>query len=466
MASFIQTLYNNSPLSLQNCFVSLRGLNFVRKRYGKVYNDTLNFLMRSQWYSSDEFRMYQQEQLNNLLLNAKNNTNYYRGVLEKYVAGSFSLEDLSELPFLDKKLLRENTADFTDKSWEKYGYLEGHTSGTSGAPMVWNYDLHSMQWAMALRARQYRWGGVSERDLSARFSGNVIMGKSNLSPFWRHNKSENQYLFSTYHLTQNNIELYYKALMDFNFRFLDGYPSAFFTIARWINQNDLSGKWRPWMINTTAETLTDYYRAEIETAFGCKIFNHYSSSEGAPFVTQCPAGNMHLNPESGIIEFLRSDGNPADLGEEAELVVTSFFQKSLPIIRYRIGDIGALAEEQYCPCGRKMPVVKYIGGRESDTIYTSERGRTGSAGISTVFYSIPSRMKSSQLEQIDKDKFIFRYVKLDSCLTEPEKKVVIERFQDRLGKSVEIQVEVVEEIKPGANGKIRLIVGLKEKLND
>ena len=217
------------------------------------------------------------------------------------------------------------------------------------------------------------------------------------------------------------------------------------------------------MINTTAETLMDFQREEIEKAFGCKVFNHYSSSEGAPFVTECPAGRMHLNPESGIIEFLKPDGEPAEPGEEAEMVVTSFFQRTMPLIRYRISDIGALAEDQICPCGRQMPIVAYIGGRESDTIYTTERGRIGSAGLSTTFYKIPSRLKESQIEQVGADSFVFRYIPLEEPLSEKEKTIVIEQFGNRLGPSVEVDIQIVDHIAKGANGKARLIIGLPDK---
>ena len=98
----------------------------------------------------------------------------------------------------------------------------------------------------------------------------------------------------------------------------------------------------------------------------------------------------------------------------------------------------------------------------SDTIYTSERGRIGSAGISTVFYKIPSRLSQSQLVQTDTDAFVFRYVPLDEPLTEAEKAVVFEQFKNRLGASVNIDIEIVDKIPQGPSGKTRLIIGLDE----
>jgi phenylacetate-CoA ligase len=453
------------PVGVQNLMVTVKGWTFARKRYGKTFKAKVNALMRSQWFSCGQFRELQTTEFRKLLKEAMQNVPYYRDIFSKYSGkiDDIDLDSIREIPLLEKSLLRKNTERFINKSRLNYGYDEGHTSGTSGVPLVWPYDLDSVQYDLAFRERQYRWGGITGKDRSARFSGRVLLGRHNGPPYWRHNAADNQWLFSTYHIADKTLPIYYEVLRNLNFEYIDGYPSALFTIAKWVNDQGKSGQWRPWMINTTAETLMDFQREEIEKAFGCKVFNHYSSSEGAPFVTECPAGRMHLNPESGIIEFLKPDGEPAEPGEEAEMVVTSFFQRTMPLIRYRIGDIGALAEDQICPCGRQMPIVAYIGGRESDTIYTTERGRIGSAGLSTTFYKIPSRLKESQIEQVGADSFVFRYIPLEEPLSEKEKTIVIEQFGNRLGPSVEVDIQIVDHIAKGANGKARLIIGLPDK---
>ena len=130
-------------------------------------------------------------------------------------------------------------------------------------------------------------------DRSARFSGKTILGKHMGPPYYRFNAAENQWFFSTYHISDDTLPDYYDALVKLDVAFIDGYPSALYMLAKWINNNGLSRKWRPGMINTTAETLADFQRHEIQEAFGCKVYSHYSSSEGAPFITECSAGKKH-----------------------------------------------------------------------------------------------------------------------------------------------------------------------------
>jgi phenylacetate-CoA ligase len=290
----------------------------------------------------------------------------------------------------------------------------------------------------------------------------LILGNENRPPFWRRNAAERQWLFSLYHISDKNLPEYVDEIAAIEPVYITGLPSALYELARWIRDNGRIGDIRPWAIITAGETVHNFQREEIERAFNSRIFDYYSSSEGAPFITQCPAGRMHINPESGIIEFLRPDGTKAEAGEDAEMVVTSFYQRTVPLIRYRIGDTAAFAENQSCPCGRQMPIVEYVGGRESDTLCSSERGRVGSAAISTVFYKLPFRLKESQIEQVGTDSFVFRYVPQDAPLSEQEKSTIIEEIKNRLGSSIDIDVQIVKEIPKGPNTKSRLIVGLKK----
>jgi phenylacetate-CoA ligase len=463
MTSISERIYSRLPVWLQNVAVSYQGWKYNRRRYGKSYNASVNDLMRTQWLSDEKLRNLQITELQKMIREVKENVPYYRRIFGEISQSveNIALDSLSKIPLVEKSQIRTNMEDFINKSRLRYGWEEGHTSGTSGIPLVFPYDLASFQRNLSFRERQYRWGGLTGREKSARFSGRILLGKHRVAPYWRFNAGENQWLFSSYHITEETLPCYYEALKMLDVAYLDGYPSSIFNVARWIHEKGLSGSWRPWAVFTTGETLLDHHRSVIEEAFGCKVFNFYSSSEGAPFITQCPAGNMHINSESGIVEFLRPDGSIAEPGEQAEMVVTSFIQRTLPLIRYRIGDVGTLAENQNCPCGRKFPVVKYISGRESDVLCSTERGMVGSAGLSTALYKIPGRLKDSQIEQVGTDSFVFRYVPNEKELTEQEISIISEELYKRLGKSIEIKFEEVEEIRKGAHGKSQLVIGLR-----
>ena len=106
-----------------------------------------------------------------------------------------------------------------------------------------------------------------------------------------------------------------------------------------MKENSIIGIF-PKAIITSAETLFDYQRETIEEVFGCPIFDQYGCAEQVVFVSQCEKGNYHIHPEFGFVEFLRDDGNRAQVGEPARLICTGFTNHAMPLIRYDIGDTG------------------------------------------------------------------------------------------------------------------------------
>lgn len=466
MSSRLEKLYQRLPVCLQNLAISLQGGLYNRKRYGGNYQEYLDNLMRSQWLSKSELQELQNKLLSELVLEAAENVPYYRDQWRMLGIdpAQINLDTIQKLPLLEKSLLRTQTQKFINPPRLKHGTDEGHTSGTSGIPLIFQYDIDSIQRNLAFRERQYRWAGLTGKERSARFSGRILLGKHECPPYWRHNKPENQWLFSSYHLNENTWLEYFNALKQHKIAFLDGYPSSIFSLAQYIQNAGLSGSWSPWAVILTGEAVMDYQRDMISEVFRAKVYDFYSSSEGATFVTQCAAGSHHINPESGIIEFIKQDGSYAEPGQEVEMVITSFFQKSLPLIRYRIGDSGILAKDQKCPCGCSFPVIEKIVGREDDVLYTSERGRIGSAGLSTALYKLPQRFKESQIEQIGIDAFVFRYVPQGVDLDQEERQIIAMELYKRLGNSIKIDFLRVNEIPKGARGKSQLVKGWKKKI--
>ena len=68
--------------------------------------------------------------------------------------------------------------------------------------------------------------------------------------------------------------------------------------------------------------------------------------------------------------------NPAQPGQSGEIVITDLLNKAMPMIRYRIGDIGTVIDETVpCECGRKSQRIGAILGRTAALIITP-KGRT------------------------------------------------------------------------------------------
>src|SRR5690606_31527741 len=87
---------------------------------------------------------------------------------------------------------------------------------------------------------------------------------------------------------------------------------------------------------------------------------------------ECPAGALHVHAEVVHVEIVR-DGEPAQDGEEGDILVTSLTNRAMPLVRCRVGDRGTLSHEP-CPCGLPHPVLTRVVSRAAD-LYPAADGR-------------------------------------------------------------------------------------------
>ena len=66
------------------------------------------------------------------------------------------------------------------------------------------------------------------------------------------------------------------------------------------------------------------------------------------------------------MEVLGEDGRPCKAGETGRVIVTPLHNYAMPLIRYEIGDYVELGEP--CDCGRGLPVINRILGREQEIL--------------------------------------------------------------------------------------------------
>jgi phenylacetate-CoA ligase len=117
----------------------------------------------------------------------------------------------------------------------------------------------------------------------------------------------------------------------------------------------------PIMISV-AEYLPPEVRTLAEKTFGSRVINVLSSAEGGVIAIQCPtSGLLHLQNEAVLVEIINEAGEPCQVGEVGELIVTPLYNYATPLIRYRSGDF--VERGPACPCGRSLPTIARIVGR-------------------------------------------------------------------------------------------------------
>ena len=120
-------------------------------------------------------------------------------------------------------------------------------------------------------------------------------------------------------------------------------------------------------IRTIGETLHPRVRDQAKAQFGARLSDCYSSQEVGIMALECPAGGLyHVMGESLIVEILDPAGAPCEEGEVGRVVVTDLHNFATPIVRYDIGDYAEASG--VCPCGRGLPTLRRIVGRERNLI--------------------------------------------------------------------------------------------------
>jgi phenylacetate-CoA ligase len=209
-------------------------------------------------------------------------------------------------------------------------------------------------------------------------------------------------------------------------------------------------------ILTIGETLSSDTRTEAASFFGSEISDMYSSQEAGNIAIQCPtSGLYHVMAENLIVEVLNGQGHPASVGEAGRVVLTDLNNFATPLIRYDIGDFAEAGP--LCPCGRGLPTLNRILGRERNLILMPDGSRHWPlVGFHKFRETAP--IVQYQLIQRDRKNIEVRLV-VERALTKDEEYKLIALIQTALGYPFALALHYfADRIPPGPNGKFEEFV--------
>jgi phenylacetate-CoA ligase len=214
------------------------------------------------------------------------------------------------------------------------------------------------------------------------------------------------------------------------------------------------------VIITPGELITTQQRELIEKVFRCKTANEYGCSETGGFVYECPQGSWHISSELTFVEFLDEQGNPVTSGQTGEIVLTHLRNDYMPLIRYRVGDLGAPLSEM-CSCGRGLPLMEVSVAKESD-VFRLANGRTYSSKIFDYINIAVSKTYPSSVLQfrvIQKSLDIFEVEIVNGQDKSGRGEELFEQLmRQQLGRDIEINMRRVPEITRESSGKLRYFI--------
>jgi phenylacetate-CoA ligase len=412
----IRELKNRVPESLKMPYRYAVGIIPYSWRYGgKRYKETRQFLIKSQWWSEDQHQEYQLKELKRLLCHAYKNIPYYKRKFESIHClpdDIKSIENFHNFPFLAKEDLRNNLDELKATNIQDAA-MQYETSGGSTGHAVGFYEQIYERKEIELAFTYALWGriGYKPGDRIGVLRGNLVP-KRNDGSHWLFNPKINEFLLSSYHLTEKSAELYAKLINKFRVKYLHVYPSAITLFAKYLDGLKMSFPYLKGIL-CASEMIYDWQRKSISEVFNCSVFSHYGLSERAVLGGECEyTSKIHIFPEYGYTELIDEKGNQITEAKiPGEIVATGFTNYATPFIRYRTGDIGILSAEK-CSCGRNYPLFEHIEGRTQDFVIT-EKGKkiTLTALIFAQHFHAFGRLKKLQIEQNVPGKITMRIVK-------------------------------------------------------
>jgi len=359
-------------------------------------------------------------------------------------------DDLTALPILDKQTVQENLADFHSESKSQMRCNTMHTSGTTGAGLIFPMTLEAEreQWAVWWRYRARF--GLDRNTWYAHFHGkSIVPFERSKPPFWRVNRPGRQILLSAYHMSEHNLPFYVDELNRRQPPWIQGYPSLLVLLVSFMLEQGYELNYKPKVITVGAESLLPQQKLVIEKAFDVPCRQHYGMAEGVGNISECPEGNLHLDEDYACVEFLPMDSN------SYRIIGTNYTNYAFPLLRYDTGDIAELeSPEKKCPCGIPGRLVKSVDGRREDYVLTPDGRRIGR--LDHIFKDMVT-VRECQIFQEHVERVVFRVVRSKEY-TEKDEKMLLHEGRTRLGNRIEIAMDYVEEIERTSQGKLRFVI--------
>lgn len=432
-------------------YVTARGHPVVR--YRREYKTEL---------ARGSFHGVAERQLHALLDHARRAVPYYRAVAPRARSDENPVAQLRAFPILTKDIIRSEFKSLLSSDLDSRHWYYNTSGGSTGEPTRLVQDREYADRSAVLTSVLYERMGFRSGDRIYTLWGSereILQGSVGLRARvsgWIHNAT----MLNAFRMTPEAMRAHLQLIARRPPGILICYAQALYELARFAEEEGISVPPQR-IITSSAGTLHPFMREVIERFFGCPVFNWYGSREVGAIATQLP-GEPHLwvPPWAQYVEILDEDGRPAPDGVEGEIVVTLLLNNAMPLIRYRIGDRGALAP----PARDGAQRLLRVSGRNVDVFRKRDGTLIDGEYFTHVLY-FRDWVRKFQLVQTDYECVTLKVVPANGGAPEavrqtraPELAEVEQKIRAALGPECVVDVQILEDIPPAASGKYRYTI--------
>jgi phenylacetate-CoA ligase len=360
---------------------------------------------------------------------------------------------LAQLPILTKAEIRA-AGDSMINPKAVGGIKPGFTGGTTGDRLqFWVSPDYGSQ-NMAARLAMHELYGVRPGDSRVYLWGNPIEAKRAGLRRLR-DWLINEHLLDAFRMSVSDMDQHLRQVKRLRPSMIYGYPSALTRLADHARHRYAPDDFAFLrLIVTTGEMLSAEQRTRIRAAFGCPVAAEYGAREIGLIAHECPQGSLHILTPIVHVEIL-NNLQPVEAGGVGEVVCTTVSNRSQPLIRYRLGDLGSL-QEGVCPCGLGLPMMRLEAGKILGFIAMPD-GRLCNGAVTSHVLRDLTGIVHYRTHQHELRRFTV-WLQVDESFESGTTERIHARYARMFGQGCEVNVRIVDELPPDPSGKRRYVV--------
>ncbi len=411
-----------------------------------------NSMRKNQWKPYSSLRKCQTNKLRKLIDHAYAHVPFYKELFDSNhlkPEDIRQIEDLEKIPVSTKRNIQDAPLDdITSQIHNRSKCVMIRTSGSSGTPLEIFYAKNdfsrlNMNWLRPLLAHNVKpW----HRKMEITGPHNISTSKNwyNYLGLWKSRA------ISVFNTPQEWLDL----LNSYKPDILYGYSGSLKLLAQHVRKGDLSHS-SPRFIFGVSDLVDQECRELVLATFQKKLIDLYGSAEAGCIAWECPeCEGYHINIDTVIVEFLNSQESNS-IENQGRVIITNLYSYAMPIIRYDLGDIGALSDKK-STCGRELPLMKVIEGRADSFVVLPSGNRLSPM----FFFGIMKPIKGIAHWRIFQD-----HASNISIWVVPSKEFSLQtipsikqRVEANIKEELDINIKVVDNIPSDRSGKVRAVI--------
>ena len=305
----------------------------------QAFNEGLRFRRQTAGWTNEQKIDWIEQRLRTIVRRAYEETVYYRELLDRIqfdVYGDFNFEEFSRIPVLSREDVYEAGSKLLSSAVPPAQRQKDSTGGSTGMPTELWLGPEERGWRDSGMEHFFERLGMPEGSRTALLWGHHLDPKATDSLRDRYQAFvANTRWFDSLRLGPELLEQYHQELERFRPAAIIAYASALGYLAEHVLSRNYKPNYPTRCCVTGGEKLWSRHRRLIEEAFGRPVHERYGSRDAGCLGVQLEAGSLTYT-----IDWSYTLVEPELPEPESPILVTKLHADAMPMIRYRLGDVG------------------------------------------------------------------------------------------------------------------------------